>query len=134
MSAVRAMLTRAVVLATTVGLVSIAVAGATRGAPGAVGATLGLGLVLAFLLVGQVPVAQVAAGRRRLGAALLVLLYTTRVLMLLAAFRIVLGAGAEVDRRSLGLAVLASALGWTAGTVWSAVRWRPYVVGPEGHG
>lgn len=134
MRAVRELLTRAVVLAALVGAWAVAVAGLTRGADGARGAALGVALVLAFLLVGQLPVAQVAAGRRRLGAALLVLLYTSRVLLLLVAYRLVVDSGGALDRRSLGLAVLASALGWTGGAVWSALRWRPYVVGPEGHG
>jgi hypothetical protein len=31
----------------------------------------------------------------------------------------------------LGLTVIGTALGWTVGTVWSALRWRPMVVEPE---
>lgn len=134
MSLARALLTRAVLLAAAVGVVAVAVAGLWRGQDGVLGAALGAGLVVAFLLVGQVPVAQVAAGRRRLAAGLLVFLYTARVLLLLVAYRLVVDSGAAIDRDALGLTVLACALGWTAGTVWSALSWRPYVVGPDGHG
>ena len=134
MTLVRTLLTRAVLLTAATGLVAVTLAGLRGGQDGALGAALGAGLVLLFLLVGQVPVAQVAAGRRRLAAALLVLLYTSRVLLLLVAYRLVIDSGAAVDRRSLGVTVLGCALAWTAGTVWSALRWRPYVVGPDGHG
>lgn len=134
MSLARTLLTRAVLLSAVVGAVAVAVAGLRHGRAGMLGAGLGAGLVLAFLLAGQVPVAQVAAGRRRGAAGLLVLLYTARVLLLLAAYRLVVDAGGAVDRRSLGLTVLACALAWTVGTVWSALQWRPYVVGPDGHG
>jgi hypothetical protein len=79
--------------------------------------------------VGQLPVAQVARGRRALGAALLVFLYSTRVVLLLVAFRVFSVAG-QVDRETLGLTVVICALAWTAGTVWAAMRWRPMVVEP----
>lgn len=134
MRAARALLTRAAVVATAVGLASVVVAALTRGADGARAALLGVALVLVFLVVGQVPVAQVAAGRRRLGAALLVALYASRILLLVVAYAVVVAPGSGLDRQALGLAVLASAFGWTVGTVWSALRWRPYVVGPEGRG
>lgn len=126
----RTLLGRAVVLTLLAGLLAMAVATATVGGEGLLGASVGLGLVLGFLLVGQLPVAQVARGRRALGAALLVSLYSTRVVLLLVAFRVLSGAG-QVDREALGLTVVICALAWTAGTVWAAVRWRPMVVEPE---
>jgi len=107
----------------------VGVAAAAAGATGALGAVVGAGLVLAFLIVGQVPVAQAAKGRRTLGAGLLLMLYLTRVGLLLTAFRLVVE-GNEVHRQSVGLTVIACALAWTAGTVWSALRWRPLVVEP----
>lgn len=110
-------------------LVAVAVAAVAAGGTGALGALVGGGLVLAFLLVGQLPVAQVAAGRRGLGAALLLLLYSVRIVLLLVAFRVVSGAGDDL-RRTVGLTVIACALAWTAATVWSAQRWRPLVVEP----
>jgi hypothetical protein len=65
-----------------------------------------------------------------LGAALLVSLYSTRLLLLLLAWR-VLSASDTVDRRTLGLTVVVCALAWTTGTVWSAMRWQPVLIEPE---
>jgi hypothetical protein len=126
----RTLLGRAVVLAVLAGAVSVVVAAAVAGADGLRAALVAVGLVLGFLLVGQVPVAQVARGRRRLGAALLVVLFVLRVVALLVAFAAFYVAD-DVDREVLGLTVMVCALAWTAGTVWSAVRWRPMVVDPE---
>lgn len=125
----RALLGRAVVLALLAGVAAVCVAAATEGRAGLRGALLAVGLVLGFLLVGQVPVGQAARGRKRLAAALLLLLYTTRVALLLVAFR-AFYVSDDVDREILGLTVIACALAWTAGTVWSALRWRPMVVDP----
>jgi len=127
---VRTLLGRAVVLTVLAGLVCAVVAAAAVGRDGALAALVGVGLVIGFLLVGQLPVAQVARGRRVWGAALLVSLYSTRLLLLLLAWR-VLSASDIIDRRTLGLTVVVSALAWTAGTVWSAVRWRPVLIEPE---
>ena len=126
----RALLGPAVVLTALTGVVAVVVAAVAVGADGTRAALLAVGLVLGFLLVGQVPVSQVARGRRRLGSALLVVLFTTRVLLLLLAFRLFY-VSETVDREVLGLSVIACAMAWTAGTVWSALRWRPMVVEPE---
>ena len=124
---VRPLLGPAVVGALAVALGCVVVALVVEG-PGSLGAVaLGSGLVLGFLLVGQLPVSQAARGRRGLGAMLLLLGYTTRVALLLVAFRLVIRSGSP-DREVLGLTVVAVALGWTAGTVWSFLRWRPAVV------
>jgi hypothetical protein len=60
------------------------------------------------------------------------MLYTARVVLLLVALRVLSDADG-VDREAVGLTVIAGALAWTAGTVWSAMRWRPLVVEPAGH-
>jgi len=126
----RTLLGAAVGATLLVGLLSAAVAAMTVGRDGSLGAVVGLGLVLGFLLVGQLPVAQVAAGRRALGVGLLLFLYSSRVLLLLIALR-AFSVDGRVDREALGLTVVACALAWTAGTVWTALRWRPMVVEPE---
>ena len=127
---VRVLLGRATALTMVAGLGCAAVAAAVVGADGVLAALVGVGLVLGFLLVGQLPVAQVASGRRALGAALLVSLYSTRVLLLVLAWR-VLSRSDALDRGSLGLTVVVCALAWTAGTVWSALRWQPVLIVPE---
>ena len=126
----RGLLGPAVLAALVAGALAVVVAAAVAGGPGAAGAAIGLALVVGFLLLGQVPVSQVARGRRGLGAALLLLLYTARVVLLLVALRVLSDAD-SVHRGAVGLTVIAAALAWTAGTVWSAVRWRPLVVEPD---
>ena len=125
----RGLLGPAVLAALAAGALSVVVAAVVAGGPGATGASIGLALVVGFLLLGQLPVAQVARGRRGLGAALLLLLYTTRVALLLVALRVLSDAD-RVHRGAVGCTVIAAALAWTAGTVWSALRWRPLVVEP----
>ena len=126
----RGLLGPAVLAALAVGALAVVVAAAVAAGPGAAGASIGLALVVGFLLLGQVPVAQVARGRRGVGAALLLLLYTARVVLLLVALRVLSDADA-VHRGAVGLTVIACALAWTAGAVWSALRWRPLVVEPD---
>ena len=127
---VRTLLGRAVVLTVLAGLVCAVVASVAVGRDGVLAAVVGVCPVLGFLLVGQLPIVQVARGRRVLGAALLVSLYSTRLLLLLLAWR-VLSASDTVDRRTLGLTVVVCALAWTTGTVWSAMRWQPVLIEPE---
>ena len=126
----RALLGRAVTLTLLSGLASVVVAAVTVGRAGALAALVALGLVLGFLVLGQLPVAQAARGRRGTGAALLLLLYSVRIAVLLGAFRIFY-ASDDLDREVLGLTVIACAAGWTVGTVWSALRWRPVLVEPD---
>jgi ATP synthase protein I len=126
----RRLLAPSVVATLVAAVVAVPVAGLVAGQEGGSGALVGAGLVLAFLLVGQVPVAQAARGRRGLGAFLLVVLYLLRVVLLLALFQVVLGSDG-VHRKSVGLTVIGCALAWTVGTVWSALRWRPLVVEPD---
>lgn len=124
---VRTLLGRAVVMALLAGLLSALVAAVAVGRGGLLPAVVGVGLVLGFLLLGQLPVTQAARGRRSVGAALLVSLYTTRVVLLLLAFR-VFSVGDQTDRKVLGLTVVVCSLAWTAGTVWSALVWRPVLI------
>ena len=127
----RVLLGRAVILTLATGGLATVVAGLVAGGQGVLGALLALALVLGFLLLGQLPLGLVARGRGRLGTALLVLIYTARLVILLMAFRTFSVAGG-VDRTVLGLTVIACALAWTIGAVWSALLWRPMVVDPDG--
>jgi hypothetical protein len=126
----RTLLGRAVILTLLAGVVSGVVAAVTVGREGTLAALVALGLVLGFLVLGQLPVAQAARGRRGTGAALLLLLYSVRIAVLLGTFRIFYTSDG-LDRDVLGLTVIACAAGWTVGTVWSALRWRPMVVEPD---
>lgn len=126
----RTLLVPPVALTLATGLAALVVATATVGRPGLLASLVAVGLVLGFLVVGQLPLAHVARGRRGVGAAMLLALYTTRIMLLVVAYA-VFSSTDSVDRRALGLTVLACAAAWTAGTVWSALRWRPMVVEPQ---
>ena len=103
-----------------------------RGWPGLLGGLLATGMVLGFLLVGQLPVSRPVRGRGGLAAALLVSLYAIRVLLLIAAYAVVVNIAAEsVDRDVVGLTVIATAVAWTAATVWTALHWKPTLVEPD---
>ncbi len=126
----RTLLGRAVTLTLVTGVASVVVAAVTVGRTGLLAALVALGLVLGFLVLGQLPVAQAARGHRGAGAALLLLLYSARIAILLGTFRVFYSSD-DLDRDVLGLTVIACAAGWTIGTVWSALRWKPMVVEPD---
>lgn len=123
----RSLLRTAFFVAAAIGFIAIVVGGLVAGVDGLAAAGLGAALVLSFLLVGQFRLAQAARGHAGMGAAWLLFGYVARVLLLLMAFVAVTSAGAP-DRRILGMTVIAVALGWTVGAVWTWSRWRPLVV------
>jgi hypothetical protein len=114
-------------LTSVVGLVTVVGCALLAGRAAALGALLAVTLTLSFLLVGQLPLVQAARGRPRLAALLLLVLYVVRVLLLLAAF-VAFYVSDEVDGRALGIGLMVCGAAWTAGVVWSALRWRPAVV------
>ncbi len=99
---------------------------AAAGLVGFVSAVLAVVLLLAFLLVGQVPLAVAARGQAGPAAMLLVLGYVSRLVIALAA--VVAVRSGTLDRRAIGVTVIVAALGWTAGAVWAWRTWRPPVV------
>jgi hypothetical protein len=123
----RELLGRAFVLSLVAGVgcvaVGLVVGGARTAAAGAVGAAL----VVAFLAVGQVPIAAAARGHGATAAMLLLLGYVSRVMVLLVALLVVLR-GDGLDRVPLGLSVMVTAAAWTVGAVWSMVRWKPVLI------
>ena len=126
----RNVLLPATVTALAAGAMCVVVAASFAGGKGALSAGLATALVLLFLLVGQLPVAQASRGRQGVGAALLLGGYTARIALVLFAFRLFYVADG-VDREVLGLTVVATALAWTVGAVWAFLRWRPLYVEPD---
>lgn len=123
----RAVLTPAVLGAVAATAVAAAGSVVADGWAGLAGALMAGGVVLAFLLAGQLPVAQASRGRRWLAALLVLVGYLVRVFLLLVVFVLVVNGGFP-DRTVLGVDLMVVGLGWTAGSVWSLVRWRPAVV------
>jgi hypothetical protein len=127
---VRAALTPAVLGAVAATVVCAVGSTAADGWAGLAAALLAGSLVLAFLLAGQLPVAEASRGRPGLGALLVLVGYLARVFLLLVVFVLVVNGGFP-DRTMFGVDLMVVALGWTAGTVWSLVRWKPPVVDVE---
>ena len=124
-----ALLRLATALTLGTGLVCTLVAGLTSGGLGVLSATLAVAVVLAFLWIGQLPVAQAARGRKRLGAALLILGYTVRVAVVVLALQLFF-TSPTVDRRVFGVSVVLCALAWTAGGLWRLATWRSVTIEP----
>jgi hypothetical protein len=126
----RELLGRAFLFAVAAGVGCVVVAAVVADGRTAGSAVVGTGLVVGFLALGQVPVAAAARWHRSIGAMLLLLGYVSRVMVLLLALLLLRGSDG-LDRASLGLTVLVTALAWTVGTVWSMVRWKPMLIDPE---
>ena len=125
----RELLGRAFLLSVVAGVLSVLVAAVLGDGRTAASAAVGAVLVVAFLAVGQVPLAAAARGHAGLGAMLLLLGYLSRMLLGLVALLLLLN-GDGLDRRAVGLTVMATGAAWTAGALWSMVRWRPTMIDP----
>ena len=124
---VRALLAPALLAVLVVGLNAMVLGSALRGMDGFVAAGLGVGLVLAFLALGQLPLVVAAGAGGGAGGLLLLLGYASRVVALLAVLAVVLNTDG-LDREVLGLTMVAAGLAATGGTVWSWLHWQPVVV------
>lgn len=125
----RELLGRAFVLSLVAGLGCVLVAVLVGGGRTAAAASVGAALVVAFLAVGQVPIAAAARGQRAMAAMLLLLGYLSRVMVLLLALLVVLR-GEGLERVPLGVSVMVTAAAWTVGAVWSMLRWKPVLIEP----
>ncbi|HZY27883.1 MAG TPA: hypothetical protein VFE49_06465 [Jiangellaceae bacterium] len=106
-----------------VGVVCSAVAWFAVGADGAASAAIGMVIVVGFFWTGTIPVSLTDRARLGAGAGLAVLLltYTMRLAVVLLMLRL-LSYVDVIDRRSLGLTIIACALTWSAVHVGTAVR------------
>lgn len=106
------------------GAASAGLAAAADGGKGALSALLGAVVVLGFFASGIVPLLVVRESDEKskgLATGLLLLTYSFRLAVAIAVLRV--GSQAEsLDRRWLGLSVIACALAWTAAQVVRAVR------------
>lgn len=109
------------------GAVCALVAGLLVGGRGVLAAVVGAVVVLAFFGSGIVPLLVVRGedeSSKGLATGILLLTYTLRLALAVAVLRV--GSRTHVvDRRSLGLSVIACALAWTAAQVIRGIR-KPY--------
>ena len=112
----------AALVTSAVGAVGTAIAGATGGGDAAWSAVLGLVLVVVFLSAGSLPLALVDE-RMHKGFAFLVLgmTYVLRILLGVVIYAVATSS-AHLERRVIGLSVIACALAWTAVHVTLGVR------------
>ena len=125
----RELLGPATVTAAAAGLVTAIVALLVGGGSALLASLVGTVLVLACLLLGQLPLVLAARGRKGMGAFLLLFGYFGQVGVLLIALLVVLDTGA-LDRKPLGVAVIVCSLAWTAAAVRTFLRWRPTLIEP----
>lgn len=119
---------RLAALATTaVGALAVLVALALADAPAVRGALIGAAMVLVFFLFGSVTVNLVAGVMPTAALMVALLTYTLEVVALALVFVALQNSGAlesDLDRRWLGLTVIAATLTWTTAQIVGAVRTR----------
>lgn len=116
-------------VAAGVGAGCVAVAGAVAGGQGALGALIGVALVIGFLWSGIVPLLLIrdgsAATAKGLATGVLLLSYTLRLALALVVLKIA-GDSAALSHRALGVTVIVTATAWTGAALVSGL-------GGEGH-
>lgn len=125
----RQLLGPATVATATAGFVTAVLSVLAGGRGALLASVVGTVLVLGFLLLGQLPVALAARGRKGTGALLLLFGYAGQVILLLLALLVVLSTDA-LQRKPLGLSVIVGTLAWTLAAVWTFVRWKPTLIEP----
>jgi len=109
-----------------VGAVGTAVAAATHGPDGVWSALLALVLVLVFFSAGSLPFVVAGDAQRGRGCLAFLVLGLTYVLRLVVGVLVyaVASASADLDRRVIGLSIIAFALAWTGAHVVQGVSRR----------
>ena len=115
--------TRAAALATlAAGAVAVLVSWAAVGSEGPASAALGLAIVLAFFGMGTLPLAVVGEdGRGGLAWIVLALGYVLRILVGVVVYAVAVSSDA-IDRRAVGITVIACALVWLNTQVFLGLR------------
>lgn len=117
----------ALVLTLALGAGAVLGGALTTGRPAAVGAAVGLGLLVGFYLFGLVTVQVAAAVAPAVSLLVALLTYTLQVVLLGLVFVALQGSGAldgAIDRRWLSGTVVVGTLLWTAALVRGAVTQR----------
>lgn len=114
-------------VASTVGLGAAALGGAVAGAPAAVGALVGLAIVLAFFGLGAMVLDLVATIAPALSLLIALLTYTLQVVAVGLVFVALSRSGlldTQLDARWLGGTVIAATVAWLVGQLVAHVRSR----------
>jgi ATP synthase protein I len=113
-------------------------AGALQGRQGVVGAFVGGAVVCAFFVSSPMALGPVTKVSPHLSLLVAMVFFVTKVVALVALFTVLLdrgGFGAELDRKSFGLTVIVTTIGWTFLQIRAARRQRVplYDLGDTGH-
>ncbi|WP_327044371.1 hypothetical protein OG320_21700 [Microbispora sp. NBC_01189] len=113
-----------------VGLVAVVVAALVTGAQGALGAGIGLVIVVVFFTVGLAVVSWAGRVSPMAMMAAAVVGYAVKVLVIMAILRALDGATA-FDSRVLALSVIACTLAWTIGEMRGFMKLKMLYVEPD---
>jgi ATP synthase protein I len=119
-------------------LVCSVVAGVAEGRDGVLAALVGGAVVCAFFVSSPLALGPVTKVSPHLSLLVAMVFFVTKVVALVAVFTVLLdrgGLGAQLDRKSFGLTVIVTAVGWTFLQIRAARRQRVplYDLGDTGH-
>ncbi|MEY2778443.1 MAG: hypothetical protein RL008_539 [Actinomycetota bacterium] len=89
----------------------------------------GMVLTLAFFVFGQYIIGRVLLTKPEIGLGVAMIVYLTQLIVLLVLIKLLRDAP-WLDGRSFGIAILASTLSWTAGSVWVMAKHKNVVIEP----
>ena len=89
----------------------------------------GMVLTLAFFVFGQYIIGRVLLTKPEIGLGVAMIVYLTQLIVLLVLIKLLRDAP-WLDGRSFGIAILASTLSWTAGSVWVMAKHKTTVIEP----
>lgn len=89
----------------------------------------GMALTLVFFVFGQYIIGRVLLTKPEIGLGVAMIVYLTQLIVLLVLIKLLRDA-TWLDGRSFGIAILASTLSWTAGSVWVMAKHKNVVIEP----
>ncbi len=89
----------------------------------------GTGLTLVFFIFGQYVIGRVLATKPEIGLGVAMIVYLTQLIVLLVLIKLLRDAE-WLNGQFFGIAILASTLAWTLGSVWVMANHRTTVIEP----
>ena len=89
----------------------------------------GMVLTLVFFVFGQYIIGRVLLTKPEIGLGVAMIVYLTQLIVLLVLIKLLRDA-TWLDGRSFGIAILASTLSWTVGSVWVMAKHKNVVIEP----
>ncbi len=112
-----------------VGVLAVVLGAVLKGGPGALGAAIGMVVVLVFFSVGQYVLGIILDNNPQAAMSAALTLYLVKIGVLFALIAVLKDA-TVFDPRVFGLTVLACTIAWTCAEVWALGRTKMLVVEP----